>query len=102
VRRSDVAALYGLTKMEVVEGEDCPDQPGMAKFDRVVIETPGSMLDSGPIRHPRGHANAPMSDDELAAKFRDCARNGQVPDSANLLARLQGLDTMANVGELAT
>ncbi len=102
VRRPDVARLYGLTTIEVVTGEDCPDQPGMAKFDRVVIALhDGSARDSGPIRHPRGHAAAPMSDAELGAKFLDCAAHGEAADAEALLARLQDLDRAAGVRELA-
>ncbi len=102
VRRPDVAALYPLTAMDVLAGEDCPEQPGMARFDRVVIEThDGRRLDSGPIRHPRGHARAPLTDDELAAKFRDCARHGGMADAQALLDKLWRLDGIANLRELA-
>jgi 2-methylcitrate dehydratase PrpD len=101
VRRPDVAALYPLTAIKVVEGDDCPDQPGMARFDRVVIETARGTLDSGPVRHPRGHARAPMSDDELAAKFLDCARHGGFADAERLLERLRRLDEAESVAELA-
>ncbi len=79
-----------------------PDQPGMAKFDRVVIALhDGSARDSGPIRHPRGHAASPMSDAELGAKFLDCAAHGEAADAEALLARLQDLDRAAGVRELA-
>lgn len=91
VRRADVAALYGLTRIEV-GGEPCPDQPGMAKFDRVTIETAdGRLLDSGPVRHPRGHARLPLDEGDIAAKFLDCARHGGHPDPEGLLAALGGL-----------
>lgn len=100
VRRADVAACYGLTRMEVVE-EECPDQPGMAKFDRVVIETrDGRRLDSGPIRHPQGHARQPLAEADLNAKFLDCARHGGVQDGPALLARLRGLEARNDLREL--
>lgn len=100
VRRADVATCYGVTRMELVD-EECPDQPGMAKFDRVVIEThDGRRLDSGPIRHPQGHARQPLADADLDAKFLDCARHGGVQDGSALLARLRGLETLNDLREL--
>ena len=99
VRRADVAALYGLTRIEVVAG-DCPDQPGMAVCDRVVIETSdGRSLDSGPVRHPRGHARLPLSDEELGAKFRDCALHGGYADPDGLLDRLHSLRDIPDLRE---
>lgn len=101
VQRADVAACYGLTRMELVD-EECPDQPGMAKFDRVVIETRGGRrLDSEPIRHPQGHARQPLSDANLDAKFLDCARYGDVRNAAAMLEHLRSLERLGNLGELA-
>lgn len=101
VRRPDVAALYPVTTMETA-GEECPDQPGMAKFDHVLIETrDGRRLDSGPIRHPRGHAGLPLSETEREAKFLDCARHGGVADPDRLLDGLRALDRAAYLRALA-
>jgi 2-methylcitrate dehydratase PrpD len=100
-RRPDMAALYPLTAMEV-DDEPCPDQPGMSKFDRIVIETTDNRtLDSGPIRYPRGHARLPLSDNELDAKFLDCARHGGSDDPARMLAALRGIDKLANLRDPA-
>lgn len=100
VARPDVAALYPLTRMEIVDRE-CPEQPGMAEFDRVVIETrDGREFDSGPIRYPRGHAKLPLSDDELDAKFLDCARHGGLAEPARLLEALHDLDRLPRIREL--
>jgi hypothetical protein len=100
-------ALYPLTDMQVVAA-DCPEQPGMAKYDRVIIAThDGRSLDSGPIRHAMGHASHPLSDAALDAKFLDCARHGLVGvagvagDAEALLGRLHQLDRMENLRELA-
>jgi aconitate decarboxylase len=101
VKRPDIAARYAITTMEI-GGEDCPDQPGMAKFDRVVMEARGGrVLDSGPIRYPRGHARLPLSDADLDAKFLDCAAHGQVADGAALLERLHRLEGLSDLSELA-
>jgi 2-methylcitrate dehydratase PrpD len=102
VRRPDVAACFGLTRMELVD-EECPEQPGMARFDRVVIETrDGRRLDSGPIRHPQGHARQPLSDADLDAKFLDCARHGQVRDASAMLERLRRLESLDDLRELTS
>jgi 2-methylcitrate dehydratase PrpD len=100
VTRANVAALYALTDMDVVAA-DCPEQPGMAKFDRVVIGThDGRQLDSGPIRHAMGHASNALSDAALDAKFRDCARHGQTANAEALLGQLHRLDELENLREL--
>lgn len=99
VRQRDVVSAYDLTRIEVVAG-DCPDQPGMAACDRVVIEThDGRVLDSGPVRYPRGHARLPLSDEEIDAKFRDCAVHGGHADPDKLLAALHGLGEVADLRE---
>jgi 2-methylcitrate dehydratase PrpD len=100
VRRPDLIALYPLIRAEL-DSEECPDEPGMALNDRVVIETrDGRRLDSGPIRHPRGHARAPLGDAELNAKFLDCARRGGATTPERLLADLYGLESLASLDEL--
>ncbi len=99
VQRADVAALRRLTQIETVAG-DCPDQPGMARYDRVVIETrDGRTIDSGPIRHPRGHARLPLGDNELDAKFLDCTRHGGVTEPERVLNSLHRLENISNMRE---
>jgi 2-methylcitrate dehydratase PrpD len=98
VRRPDVARIYPLVRVEIDESEPCPEQPGMAMHDHLTIETTGGdRLDSGPIRHAKGHARAPLSDGELTAKFLDCARHGGHRDPERLLDRLLRLDEAPSV-----
>lgn len=100
VARPEVAGLYPLTRVRIVEDEPCPEQPGLALHDRVVIALhDGRRLDSGPIRYARGQARAPLSETELAAKFRDCAAHGGVCADA-LLSALQRLETLPSLREL--
>ena len=101
VRADDMQAAYGLTRIVPLTG-DCPDQPGMAREDRVVVTLrDGNALDSGPVRYPRGHARMPLSDAELDARFLDCAARGGYPAAEALLARLHGIADCADVAELA-
>lgn len=69
----------------------CPIEPGFALHDRVRIELrDGSVLDSGPIRFARGHAQQALTADDVVAKWQDCLR--QEPDGRReLLRRLQTL-----------
>ena len=100
VGRADVAACLGLTSI-ALRDEPCPEQPGMALHDRVVIRTrDGRTLDSGDIRYPRGHVCLPLSDADRAAKFRDCAEHGQWADPDRLLACLQKLERAAGLQQV--
>lgn len=100
VRRPEVAALYSLTHLELCD-DPCPEQPGMARHDRVVIETcDGSRLDSGDIRYPKGHSKRPLSDGEIDAKFLDCAGQGGIQDAAGMLERLHIIDRSETIGSL--
>jgi aconitate decarboxylase len=101
VRRSDVTVLYARTVMRISDEDPCPDQPGQARYDRVVIETAnGHIHDSGDVRYPRGHARLPLSDAELDAKFLDCAAHGGLADPALLLERLHGLECCHDIAEV--
>lgn len=49
----------------------------------------------------RGHPDNPMSDDEVRAKFRDCARWGGIPDGGERILRLvDDLEHVRSVEEL--
>jgi len=52
----------------------CPIEPMFALTDRVVVELrDGRKFDSGEVRFARGNAKLPLNDEELKAKFLDCA-----------------------------
>jgi 2-methylcitrate dehydratase PrpD len=51
---------------------------------------------------PRGDPANPLSWDELATKFADCAASALTPDaSARVIVSIAGLDDVPNIGELA-
>lgn len=79
----------------------CPLDPAFGFSDRVRIQTKdGRTLDSGEIRFARGHAKAPLRDEELRAKFIDCAHAASDIDAPTLHARIASLETLASVREL--
>lgn len=93
--------------MERVEVMMDPQQTG----DRPVTETTerGSvevMLSDGAVRRaavtiPRGHPQAPLTEVELEAKFRDCASRALAPDKIDhMLERLAGFGRLDRVSEL--
>lgn len=51
-----------------------PDDPLCSPFDRVtIVMRGGERIASEPVARAKGHAQRPLTDDELAAKFLDCA-----------------------------
>jgi aconitate decarboxylase len=80
----------------------CPIEPVFALNDRVALElNDGRTLDSGDIRFPRGNAKRPLDSAELKAKFLDCAAGARGVDANALYQRLDALEKLAGVCELA-
>lgn len=93
VARPDVQALMARVQPQQVAA-GCPIEPGFALHDAVQIHLrDGSVLDSGPIRFARGHAQRPLASADVTAKWHDClAASGAAPRPA-LLQCLQTLGT---------
>jgi 2-methylcitrate dehydratase PrpD len=80
-----------------------PSLPGGGEGERCRLRVTlrdGRVLEEA-VEVPKGHPLAPLSEAELAAKLRDCAAAGGVPEAAatRLLAALDGL---AQARDLAT
>jgi 2-methylcitrate dehydratase PrpD len=61
----------------------------------------GDVLDSGAVTVIRGHADDPMSVDELWEKFADCTARTHSPAQARaLFDRLQAIDALSSVRDL--
>lgn len=106
VRRVELQALMRKVEKQTVP-PGCPIEPGFALNDQVRIElTDGTVLDSGPIRFPRGHAKLPLPREDIVAKWHGClagdndpqqelleglAHMGSTPSSA-VCAWLRGAD----------
>lgn len=94
VQRDDVQSLMRKVRVEVGPDDD-PDYPVGAKADSVAIDLgDGRHFDSEPVARFRGHAQNPMSRDELRQKFDDCV----APVAGRELAATL-FDTLQNWGE---
>jgi 2-methylcitrate dehydratase PrpD len=101
VRRPAVREAMSRLSIATTETH-CPLEPVFALTDRVVLKLKdGRSLDSGEIRFARGNAKLPLRDEELRAKFMDCARAAAHVDAVALFERLARLERLARVSELA-
>jgi 2-methylcitrate dehydratase PrpD len=101
VQRPDVQAL--LQRVDIVTTDDAdPDMPNFAPYEQVTVElTDGTLLTSPPVYHARGSTRAPLTADELWAKFRDCTRLRLAePDARSLFERVQDLERLASVADV--
>jgi len=100
VGEAPVREAMGKVKIATV-GTSCPIEPIFALTDRVVLELhDGRKLDSGEIRFARGNAKLPLKDEELKAKFLDCAAGADYLDAPALYRSLAKLDEQASLRQL--
>jgi len=79
----------------------CPIEPLSALTNRVTMELEdGRRLDSGEIRFARGHAMQPLKDEELKAKFLDCAAGIGEIEAVALYERLGRLGELGSLRNL--
>jgi 2-methylcitrate dehydratase PrpD len=73
-----------------------PDSPGSAVTDQVAVTMDdGKRHESAAVRHARGHAQLPLADGELRAKFLDCLRYGRFEaDAAAFFERINALEKL--------
>jgi aconitate decarboxylase len=83
-----VRALMQRVQTETVN-TSCPLEPSFAYTDRVrVTMRDGSILDSGPIRFARGHAELPLEESQLREKLYSCAQPGEEDLARQLLEQI--------------
>jgi len=100
VTEAPVREAMGKVRIATVE-TSCPVEPIFALTDRVVLELrDGRRLDSGEIRFARGNAKLPLKDEELKAKFLDCATGADYLDVPALYRGLSKLGDQANLRKL--
>jgi 2-methylcitrate dehydratase PrpD len=90
---------------------DIPIWPGLADAgpdtefvgNPVTIRTTDGRSYNARVDIPHGDPALPLTDDEILAKYRDCARSRLGPDDLERSAGLVlGLETVANIGTLMT
>ncbi len=98
VARDDIQRLMRRVSVETGPDDD-PDYPVGAKSDTVAVElTDGARLESEPVRRFRGHGDNPLTREELAQKFMECAAPALGESlAARLFETLQALGDAPNV-----
>lgn len=97
-----VRRLIDLTELEL-DDATAADDPVFCPADQIRVKmSNNTVLDSGPVQYARGHARLPLSAEELARKFVDCARHGGRHDATELLTLLRRLPQLDNVAQLTT
>lgn len=100
VTRSDVEAIFARVVCQTVPGS----MPGLpfAPEDRVsVVLTDGTRLDCPPVQYAKGSYELPMTRDELAQKFVDCAsRRLSAHGRRHLFSQLWELHETGSVRQL--
>jgi 2-methylcitrate dehydratase PrpD len=67
--------------------EIAADRPGSASWGRLEVRLKDGTTLTEEIDNPRGHPSNPLSRDQLASKFLECASYAQVPPAADCLER---------------
>lgn len=100
VQRPDVQSIFGKLSIRTVNTSH-PTEPTLAQSDRLVLElSDGRRLDSGEVFFARGEASAPLSDEDLAVKFHDCARAIEEAPRTALLDALLALPETPSVSRI--
>lgn len=96
VRRRDVQDLMARVVVETNTDYD-PDQSGASIADQVTVRLrSGGNLEGERVHRARGHAEKPLNEGDLFAKFEDCLAAGHSSvASAALFQRLQTMDRMS-------
>jgi 2-methylcitrate dehydratase PrpD len=98
VRRPDVQALMPRVRM-VVHPEQTTRDCLPTRFSQVTITLKDGRRLTCRVDHAKGQPANPLTEAELAAKFRDCAMRGLPPDRVEaVLTAIRDLETAADVG----
>jgi len=96
VKRPEVQELMHRVKVETNQNYD-PEVSGASVYDQVRVELVDSgVVESEKIARARGHADRPLSEDELFDKFRTCLDAGGAKIAPDVLFdRLRYLEDMS-------
>lgn len=96
VQRADVQRLIDLVEIEVGPDDD-PVYPSGGRADIIHLDMEdGTTISSDEVTRWQGHAERPMSEEELRDKFLDCAGQAIQPGVAEAL-----FDQLSDLGNLA-
>lgn len=83
VSRTQLQAIYPKIRVHAIDDPD-PADPAFSITDRLCVTLKnGTVLDSGQIRYPSGHARLPLTQQQLQEKFMDCVASGDASGDAN-------------------
>jgi len=96
VRRPEVQDLMQRVGIETNRNYD-PEVSGASVFDQVRIElVGGGVVESAKVARAKGHADRPLSEDELFEKFRTCLTAGRARIAPDVLFdRLRHLEDLS-------
>ncbi len=102
VQRADVQGFFPKVTVRTNTLED-PDDPVFSPTETVDVRLADGRSLHREVRHARGHARAPLSTEELWAKFADCLGDAYPQATAReLFDALQRIDRLASVRALPT
>ena len=104
VQSAEVQALMRKVRVTTTDELD-PDYPGAAPADFVrLIMNNGSEIVTGKVKRASGHADAPLSGEQLWAKFSDCADGAAVaaPLARRLFDAMQRVDSLNGAEDIPT
>ncbi len=96
VQRKDVQDLMRKVERDLTDETDATN-PGSCPWEQVTIElNSGQTLQSEKVLRARGHAERPLTDNQLYDKFADCLPSSKAPIPADVLfGRLRGMNTLS-------
>jgi 2-methylcitrate dehydratase PrpD len=103
VQRADIQSFFPKVTLIPVDEYDERD-PVFSPTESVTMTLrSGEVIESGPISSVPGHANEPLTTDQLWAKFRECTlTTHSEPEALELFELLQRIDTLSSAKELPT
>lgn len=104
VRSDAVQALMRKVRITTTPDSD-PDYPGAAPADFVrLVMADGSERVTDKVRRASGHADAPLSAEQLWAKYSECALRAGLPGDVTqrLFDAMQAIDSLAGADDIPT
>ena len=104
VQSAEVQALMRKVRVTTTDEVD-PDYPGAAPADFVrLVMNDGSEIVTGKVKRASGHADVPLSSEQLWAKFSDCAEGAAVaaPLARRLFDAMQRVDSLNGAEDIPT